>query len=174
MNKLRRSLRNGLLALGMISMVACGNIDDTDEVVYSADQEAEELASLLDEIKADGYDIDTTALGVYYIMEETGDGAYVQPGDSIGITYYGYFTNGQLFDTSASSGDGVWRYVPDDVSVIPGFADAVNQLQVGGSGSFIIPSSLAYGSTGTYGIPPYTTLIFDIELVDIYTVDTEL
>jgi len=173
MKRLKRNLRNGLLTIGLLAMVACGS-DDVEEVTYSAETEASELKSLIENLTTEGYDVDTTAVGVYYVMTAEGDGEYVQPGDSIGIAYTGYYTNGYIFDSTESMDDGIWRYVPANTSLIEGFSDAINHLREGGKGTFIIPSSLAYGSTGYYSIPPYTTLVFDIELVAIYPDESTL
>jgi len=157
------------LSLLVMAMASCVGDDDSDEVEYTEESELEQLDALLTSIIENGYDLDTTELGVYYVMDEIGEGAYPQTGDSIGVAYTGYFTSGYIFDSSAYSDDGLWHYVNGEVSVIPGFQDAINHLREGGSGTFIIPSSLAYGSTGTYGIPAYTTLVFDLELNAIYT-----
>lgn len=166
-------LRNIWLAFGLLAMVACGK-DNTDDVTYSAENEAAEITSLIEEWTAAGYDVDTTAAGVYYYIENEGAGNYVQPGDSIGISYTASFTDGTIFDSTSSLEDGIWRYVPDNISLIEGFADAVNHLNEGASGKFIIPSSLGYGPSGYSIIPPYTPLVFDIELVAIYPDETAL
>ncbi|PTN06805.1 FKBP-type peptidyl-prolyl isomerase-like protein [Mangrovibacterium marinum] len=166
-------MRNSVLAIGLLSVVACSK-DDTEQVVYSPAKEAAEINSLIEELTADGYDVDTTETGVYYTMLVEGDGNYVQPGDSIGISYTGSFANGYSFDSSSNQEDGIWRYVPDHITLIEGFSDAVSHLREGGSGKFIIPSALGYGPNGYYIIPPYTPLIFEIELVAIYPDDTEL
>lgn len=173
MKLLKLNLRNSLLAFGLLAMVACGN-DDTDEVTYTPEQEAAQIDALIENLTNNDLDVDTTAAGVYYVMHEEGDGSYVQPGDSIGISYIAYFTDGTVFDSSASQQDGVWRYVSGEVPLIAGFTDAVNQLREGGFGTFIIPSALGYGPSGYYTIPPYTPLVFDIELVAIYSDETTL
>ena len=168
MKQLKKYWKVAALSLLVMAMASCVGDDDTEEVEYTPEAETEQLDALLQSIIDNGYDVDTTELGVYYVMSEIGEGAYPQPGDSLGVAYTGYFVNGSVFDSSEYSDDGLWHYVLGEVTVIPGFEDAINHLREGGSGTFIIPSSLAYGPTGTYGIPPYTTLVFDLELSAIY------
>jgi len=169
MKQLKRYWNVSALLLLLVAVVACNNNDESEQIEYTPELEAEQLSDLLNALVESGYDVDTTDQGVYYVMDVVGEGDFPQPGDSIGVAYTGYFVNGQIFDSSVYAGDGLWHYVHTEVAVIPGFEDAINHLKEGGSGTFIIPSSLAYGSTGTYGIPPYTILIFDLELAEIYT-----
>ena len=63
MKQLKKNLRNGLLAIGLLAMVACGN-DDVEEVTYSPETEAAELKSLIENLTTEGYDVDTTSVGV--------------------------------------------------------------------------------------------------------------
>lgn len=164
--------RVGLFAILAVAMVACS--DDDYESQYTEENEQKLLTELLDNLIEAGTDIDTTELGVYYFVDQLGEGAAVQPGDSIGINYNGYYVTGSLFDSSSLYGDGTYRYVYKSVNMITGFDDAVGTLQEGGIATFIIPSSLAYGAYGYSSIPPYSTLIFEIELVAIYPPEEEL
>ncbi|WP_372776198.1 FKBP-type peptidyl-prolyl cis-trans isomerase [Mangrovibacterium sp.] len=161
----------GLFAFVAVVMVACN--DDDYESQYTEENEQQLLTELLDNLIENGRDIDTTKLGVYYMVDQLGEGPLVQAGDSIGINYNGYFVTGSLFDSSSFYGDGTYRYVYKSVDMITGFDDAVGTLQEGGVGTFIIPSGLAYGVYGYSSIPPYSTLVFEIELVAIYPPEVE-
>ncbi|SFF59892.1 FKBP-type peptidyl-prolyl cis-trans isomerase [Sunxiuqinia elliptica] len=158
------------IALLLVSVYSC--LDDPIEeepINYTPQREAELLSVYLDTLIERGYDIDTTSMGVYYILEEEGEGEYIQYGDSIGIEYTGMrIDNGSVFDSSQFMEGGVWRFTFKEGNLIDGFEEALMHLNKGAEGWFVIPSELAYGSAGYATIPPYTTLGFSIKLVDIY------
>ncbi len=169
MTQLRGKLKFLAIAGLMFALASCfSNSDDTDTIDYTPEREAALIQEYLDTMVNRGFDIDTTNAGVYYIKIKEGEGDYVQAGDSIGIEYVGFFVTGVVFDASAYYGDGIYRYVHLGTRMIPGFEDAVSHLKKGGEASFLLPSSMAYGSYGTRTIPPYTPLVFEISLVDIY------
>ncbi|MDR1837812.1 MAG: FKBP-type peptidyl-prolyl cis-trans isomerase [Treponema sp.] len=83
------------------------------------------------------------------------------------VNYEGSFTDGTLFDTSEEGG----TYIPLDM-VIPGWSEGVMLMGTGSTYRLYIPSSLAYGREGAQSaIPPYTTLIFLVELLEIIDPD---
>lgn len=128
-------------------------------------KENDEINQAITNLTAKGYDIDTTASGVYYIMGKTGTGDYPQPGDTCDLIYTGYFLNGTIFDASYFyHTDSIWEMVYKTNSVIPGFEEAVSLLNTGAKGDFFIPSRLAYGENGYNEIPPWTTLGFSIKM----------
>lgn len=161
-----------LIAIVLFSAYSC--FDDPVEqepIDYTPAREAALLAEYIDTLEERDYNVDTAAVGIYYVIAETGEGAYVQVGDSIGIEYTGFIPeNGYVFDTSAKHYvNGLWkfRYIPGE-GLIPGFEAALSLLNEGTEGLFIIPSGMAYGATGSGAIPPYTTIAFQIKLVAIY------
>lgn len=152
-----------LFVLGLLT--SCIDVD-TEDRTYT--DEMLELNELLSSLVANGYDIDTTALGVYYIVVEEGTGACPADGDTISINYNGYFADGTLFDSSDDwATDGVWEFVYGEQSLISGFADALSVMKAGSQMQFIIPSDLAYGSYGYGSIGAYQTLVFAIEMHEI-------
>ena len=144
---------------------------EQERIDYTPAREAALLAEYIDTLEDRGYDVDTAAAGIYYVVTKPSDGAYIQAGDSIGLEYIGFIPeNGFVFDKSANHyTNGLWKfkYMPGD-DLIPGFEVALSLLTEGSEGWFIIPSSLAYGSTGSGAIPPYTTIAFELKLKDIY------
>jgi FKBP-type peptidyl-prolyl cis-trans isomerase FkpA len=89
-----------------------------------------------------------------------GTGAQPTDTDVAIIKYEGKLADGTVFD----SGD----QVPLPVGrMIPGFAQGLKQMQVGGKYRLFIPSSLAYGSTAQGPIPANSDLTFDVELLDV-------
>ncbi len=119
--------------------------------------------------------------GVYYQELLAGEGDTAKIGDNVAVYYTGYFLDGRIFDTNVLDG----KYEPLTVqlagiytgyivqngvasgTVIQGWPPALLQMQAGSKARVVVPSSLAYGIYGSSGIPGYTTLIFEIEMVDI-------
>lgn len=118
-----------------------------------------------------------TASGLYFIEKSKGKGAKPTTGAMAKVFYVGRFLDGQIFDTNieeVAKQDSVYQegrpYEPIEfqvgqVEIIPGWHEGVSMMSAGGKAKWIIPSSLAYGERGRNPIPPYTTLVFDIELV---------
>ena len=160
------------LAVLMVIAYSCFNdpIDTTDSINYTQQREDSIISMYIDTLVNRGFNVDTSSAGVYYVMLNEGEGDYPQAGDSIGIIYTGYFPeSGYIFDQSAYwHQDSIWNYTYLSQNLIPGFDDAVGHLNKGAKGLFLLPSDLAYGSTGKGSIPPYSPLVFNIKLVDIY------
>jgi len=79
------------------------------------------------------------------------------------VKYKGTFIDGSLFDSSEDDGS----YIPLEM-VIEGWSEGLMLMSVGSNYRLFIPSALAYGRDGIQGIiPPYSTLIFDVELLEI-------
>ena len=95
-----------------------------------------------------------------------GDGPVAEVGDSVAVHYVGTFTNGTEFDSSYSRGQ-VFRFLVGAGAVIPGWDLGVPGMRVGGTRRLTIPPHLAYGSQGNGLIPPNSTLLFDVELIEI-------
>lgn len=132
------------------------------------EMEAAEIDAAIKKLEADGHDVDTTDLGVYYIVQEEGTGPFTTEGDTCFMEYTGYFIDGSVFDTSHDHfPNGIWEFNFKEISLIPGFEDGIALLNKGAEIDMIIPSSLAYGPGGTSGIPPYTTLLFATKMHDL-------
>jgi FKBP-type peptidyl-prolyl cis-trans isomerase len=135
---------------------------------FSCNKQAKEELELL-QAWLDEHNITTepTASGLYYIETLEGDGNYPQYGDKVTLEYLGRFLNGEVFDTSYD-GPPISFYLGYG-DVIKGWDEGISYMKNGGKATLIIPSSLAYGAQGSGdAIPPYSTLIFDVELLAIY------
>ncbi len=118
----------------------------------------------MDKIAA-GYD--ETPSGLRYTILQEGKGKKAEKGTTVSVHYKGQLLDGQVFDSSYE------RKQPIDFKigmgqVIAGWDEGIQLLKVGDKARFVIPSNLAYGSSGAGGvIPPDATLIFDVELMDV-------
>ncbi|MCG8548917.1 MAG: FKBP-type peptidyl-prolyl cis-trans isomerase [Desulfobacterales bacterium] len=101
-----------------------------------------------------------------YVPVHDGTGPAVAAGARVKVHYTGRFTNGQKFDSSRDR-DNPIEFVLGKGQVIKGWDIGIEGMKKGEARKLLIPYSLAYGERGYPGaIPPKSTLIFDVELVD--------
>lgn len=84
---------------------------------------------------------------------------------SVSVKYHGELVNGARFDSSYANSDSL--FTTRLTSVVEGWVIALTQMHVGDSVRVVIPAAAGYGSTQTASIPAYSTLVFNIKLVDI-------
>jgi len=107
-----------------------------------------------------------TASGLEYWDIKVGTGAVAQTGHQVKVDYTGWLTNGKKFDSSVGTGR-PFGFMLGAGQVIKGWDEGVAGMKVGGKRQLRIPPDLAYGAKGYPGvIPPNSTLVFDVELVD--------
>jgi len=117
-------------------------------------------------IKNAAIDVEPLVSGLYYIEEEQGKGRTPSKGQRVVVHYTGTFINGELFDSSYKRGEPfVFKYGVGEV--IQGWDEGLSFMKEGGKAMLIIPSHLAYGDKQFQMIPPFSTLIFYIELIEI-------
>lgn len=106
-----------------------------------------------------------TASGLQYMVITEGTGVKPAETDVVKVHYEGFLLDGTKFDSSLDRGE------PIDFPlnrVIAGWTEGVQLMSVGSKYKFFIPYNLAYGENGAGGsIPPYATLIFDVELLEV-------
>src|ERR1019366_1255171 len=108
-----------------------------------------------------------TASGLEYWDIKVGTGAVAQSGQKVKVDYTGWFTDGKKFDSSVGTGQ-PFEFVLGASQVIKGWDEGVAGMKVGGKRQLRIPPDLAYGEKGYPGvIPANSTLIFDVQLVDV-------
>jgi FKBP-type peptidyl-prolyl cis-trans isomerase len=106
----------------------------------------------------------TTASGLQYEVIRMGSGATPTMANSVSVHYTGTLIDGTEFDSSVARGEPAEFGVP---YVIQGWTEALMLMPVGSKFKLYIPERLGYGADGSGLIQPYTTLIFDIELLKI-------
>lgn len=110
-------------------------------------------------------DATPTATGLYYIPEESGKGKSPVPGDKVSVHYTGKLLNGVEFDSSIPRGK-PYDFILGQRQVIAGWDEGIALMKKGGKGTLVVPSDLGYGVRGNQRIPPFSTLVFEVELVD--------
>lgn len=106
-----------------------------------------------------------TASGLIYIIENPGDATKPASGSQLSVHYRGTFLDGVEFDASR---DAPMTFTYKVNRMVAGFEEGLAMLGKGGKGIFIIPYFDAYGAQGRPGrIPPYSDLVFELEMVDL-------
>ncbi len=108
--------------------------------------------------------VTTTDSGLQYKILTQGEGPKPVAEDTVTVHYEGRLVDGTVFDSSYTRGQPASFPLN---RVIPGWTEGVQLMDVGSKYQFTIPSELAYGEQGAGNIPPFSTLVFDVELVEI-------
>ncbi|HEX9722103.1 MAG TPA: FKBP-type peptidyl-prolyl cis-trans isomerase [Candidatus Paceibacterota bacterium] len=130
--------------------------------ILGTSQQEEEVIS--EEQMENEQKVDISDLLVEDLIE--GDGQAVVPGDVVVVHYTGTFEDGIKFDSSYDRGEPA-QFQIGVGQVIQGWDIGLEGMKIGGKRKLTIPSHLAYGEAGRPGIPPNSTLIFEIELLQI-------
>lgn len=109
----------------------------------------------------------TTASGLKYVDVVAGKGASPVAGKMVKVHYTGTLENGKKFDSSVDRKQ-PFTFTIGVGQVISGWDEGVMTMKVGGKRKLIIPAKLGYGARGAGAdIPPNSTLLFDVELLDV-------
>lgn len=109
----------------------------------------------------------TTPSGLKYTDVQLGTGATAQAGKTVSVHYTGTLTDGKKFDSSRDRNQ-PFTFALGTGQVIKGWDEGVAGMKVGGKRRLVIPPDLGYGARGAPPvIPPNSTLIFDVELMDV-------
>lgn len=130
-----------------------------------------EVFEVKDPIVAKMWDVDSTLFkqtesGLKYAIIEEGSGPDVQQGKVTSVHYSGFLSDGTKFDSSVEREEPLTLIVGMG-QVIPGWDEGLQLLKQGSKARFIIPPQLAYGERDLGVIPPNSTLIFDVEVVEV-------
>ncbi len=156
------SKRGKIIALVIVvALIVAGAI----YVISSSSSSSNKLSSTSPVTLADFDNATTTASGLKYVDVVEGTGASPTTGKSVSVHYTGTLTNGTKFDTSRDNGQPSTFRIGTG-AVIKGWDEGLMSMKVGGKRKLFIPPNLAYGEKGRSPIPPNSTLLFDVELVD--------
>lgn len=137
-------------------------VKELQEQAIEASKE-EEQAFLAENKKRDG--VITTESGLQYQVIKMGDGKKPTPENTVKVNYEGFLSNGTKFDSSIDRGEPTSFRLN---GVIKGWTEGLQLMPVGSKFTFYIPSELGYGAYGAGNkVPPYSTLIFEVELLEI-------
>jgi len=168
-----------LLAKGMLDAKAGKNSLDEQSaqgyvMTYMQKRQAEQMKKMygknidegekfLEENKA-RKGVQETTSGLQYEVITLGTGEKPAATDMVKVHYTGKLLDGTTFDSSVDRGEPAQFGVNQ---VIQGWQEGIQLMPVGSKFKFYIPFELGYGEQGTGPIPPYSTLTFEVELLEI-------
>jgi len=110
--------------------------------------------------------MEKTKSGLFYLIDNKGNNDFSSIGSTVSVHYTGKLIDGTIFDSSYQRNNPI-SFVIGKGQVIKGWDEGILKIAKGGSAKLVIPSDLAYGENGAGEIiPPNSTLIFDVELID--------
>lgn len=134
------------------AFISCNKDEDDFQEQYDKD------IALIEAYLADNnLSAEKTSTGLYYIIDNEGNGSYPTVNNTVTVQYSGYLLDGTKFDSGTTS-------FPLS-SVIEGWKQGIPKFRTKGRGTLLIPSYLGYGTGGSGSIPPNSVLIFDIYLI---------
>ena len=156
-------IRKACLAVVALVLVGCasgggGSLDasapyDPEQVTFSPD------------LGVDLSAMERTTTGLYLQDLREGDGFVARRNSLVTLHYVGYLPDGSIFDTS--SGGEPFQFRLGEREVIRGWNQGIPGMKVGGIRRLVVRPSLGYRSQGRGKIPPNTTLVFDVQLLDV-------
>lgn len=139
-----------------------------EQQMQANEQRALDEDGLLEQYLLDeGISVAPRESGLYFVEKEKGSGQPVTPGSKVFVHYEGRLLDGTVFDSSYER-DEPLDFEVGTGQVIPGWDEGLSLMNVGGKALLVIPSHLGYGDRGAGElIPPYSTLVFEVEVVDV-------
>jgi len=161
----------GIYTQGLADGLTGRNAISPDSAIKVAEQQMNYFKQELKRVNADYLvanakkkDVKVTASGLQYRILKQGTGATPTDTTEVEVNYEGKLVDGTVFDSSYKRGKPMTLKVQ---GVIKGWQEALKLMPVGSIYELAIPYDLAYGERGTQGIPPYSTLLFKVELISI-------
>ena len=159
-----KSLDPIIIKVRLVDIMDEKEMDTYMKLRYHKSEEQE--AEILDQyLKNMGIETDRPTSGFYFIEKTPGSGSNIKDGDIITVDYTLTLVDGSLVETTL--GNTPLTYKVGDENYIVGWEEAIKMMRKGSSATVIIPSELGYGAEGTDNILPYSTLIFDIEILNV-------
>lgn len=143
--------------------------DIMNEPEFAAKEYAKELAQTREDSLAavkflsQFQRINKTHTGLHYTVSKPGAGKQPVAGSKVTVKYRGYLMSGKVFESNQQG----FTFILGSKDVIAGWNEGIKLMREGGRFKFIIPPHLAYGGSGADIIPPFTTIVFDIDLISV-------
>ena len=155
-----------LLAAGLaaLALAACDRAAESEDT-----SEAQRAAAFFMESNARAEGVQVLPSGVQYKVVRSGDPSGPQPdsNDMVRVHYEGALTDGTVFDSSYDRGAPAAMALD---RLIPAWQEAIPHMHVGDEWLLYVPPEQGYGADGSGAIPPYSVLVFRVELLGVAVV----
>ncbi len=148
-------MKYSLLAIVFAFFVSCSSGPEKDFSLINEKQ-------ITDYIKTNKLEAIKSESGLYYVIDEAGEGVKPTSASTVQVAYKGYYLNGEVFDESNEEGISFPLK-----RVIKGWTEGITYFKEGGKGTLLVPAHLGYGNYDTNGIPGGSVLLFDIHLISV-------
>ena len=142
-----------------IVLYSC-SIESYSTKKYAANNE------ILSYLNDNGYMVLPDSLGLVYIPVKQGNNVFPKDNDIVAFHYVGYYLNGEVFDSSFEKSRPLIVKLGDGL-LIKGLEYSLLKMDKGAKSKVIIPFYLAYDNMENAPVPPYSNLIFELEMIDI-------
>jgi FKBP-type peptidyl-prolyl cis-trans isomerase FklB len=160
---IKQGFINGLLGdTVMTGDVAGEYIQNTINTIKYGDTKTQGEQFLAENALKEG--VQVTESGLQYEVIKMGKGKKPAATDKVKVHYHGTLIDGTVFDSSVDRGEPITFGLNQ---VIAGWTEGVQLMPIGSKFRFYIPQELGYGAQQAGSIPPYSTLIFEVELLGI-------
>ncbi len=131
--------------------------------VQSRSQEFEQIELYLAE---NDFEVMPTENGLYFQTLSEGNGDFPVSGDTVVISYTASLLNGYVFDSDERMGRPLEAVLGANM-ILPGMEEGLPLMREGGKARMLLPSDLAFGDQHVGEVPPYSSIVFVVELLDI-------
>ena len=149
---------------GFVAMILFTSCDPSKK---NDDLEAKEKLDIQNFLSNnDTIDFELKTSGLYYYDLDIGTGPQAESHDTAYVFYAMQYLSLQIFDTNIETTDTL-KVAVNEGKYLLGFEEGISYMREGGKALFVVPSSLAFGSDGTYYVSPYTPFLFQVYLVKL-------
>tara|TARA_B100000768_G_C11211616_1_gene346270 strand:+ start:223 stop:729 length:507 start_codon:yes stop_codon:yes gene_type:complete len=153
-NNLKIEMKNYLFIICVTFILfSCSMSDSNFEPQTEAD--------IIKYIDVNNLDAQRSSSGLYYVINELGNGVRPTSSSNVTVTYRGTLLDGTVFDQNSNG------FTSSLTRVILGWREGIPYFKEGGEGILLIPSNLGYGDSGAGSIPGGAVLVFDINLISV-------
>ncbi len=148
-------MKYSLLAIVCAFLVSCSSGPEKDFSTINEKQ-------ITDYITTNNLEATKCESGLYYTVDEAGEGVKPTSASTVQVAYKGFYLDGKVFDESSERGISFPLK-----GVIKGWTEGITYFKEGGKGTLLVPAHLGYGNYDTRGIPGGSVLIFDVHLISV-------
>ncbi len=142
------------------------SVKDSIESARDIESRVKEFERIDRYLQQNNMDVRPTENGAYFVASKQGVGEYPVKGDTVYVTYSGKLLDGTIFDQQLNK-ERPFKFVLGTNEVIAGWGECIPLMNKGAVAKIVLPSDLGFGAKPYGTLPPYSTLVFDVELLDI-------